>query len=105
MISDNEWLFYLGKWELLDNEDYIETLARDYMSYYGRGKKKMSVNILTDAERITLKSMAKYWQEVGKREDTSPLEEELSMVCRKFGYKVLFIIAQYLELTENGVSK
>jgi len=65
----------------------------------------MSDNILTDAERITLKNMANYWQEVGKREDTSPLEEEHLMVYRKFGYKVLFIIARYLELTENKVNK
>jgi hypothetical protein len=61
--------------------------------------------ILTDAERTELKSMATYWQEVEKREDTSPLDEELLMVYRRLGPKVLFIIAQYLELTENEASK
>lgn len=57
--------------------------------------------ILTDEERATLKSMAMYWEEVAEREEKGPLEHELLMVYRKLGYRVLFIIARYLELTEE----
>ena len=58
-------------------------------------------NILTDEERGQLKSMAMYWKEVRGREDTSPLEHELLMVYRKLGYRMLYIIERYLELTEE----
>jgi hypothetical protein len=58
-------------------------------------------NILTEEERTALKSMARYWDEVAKQEDASPLEQELLTVYRKLGYKILPIIARYLELTEG----
>jgi hypothetical protein len=38
MISDREWLFYLGEWEKWSDEDFVETLARNYMAYRGRGE-------------------------------------------------------------------
>lgn len=55
-------------------------------------------NILTDKERAQLKSMANYWKEVRNREDTSQLE-------RALGAKILFIIARYIELTEEEEQK
>jgi hypothetical protein len=58
-------------------------------------------NILTKEERTVLKSMARYWCEVVKREDTSPLEPEVLIVYRKLGYRILPLIVRYLELTEG----
>jgi len=60
-------------------------------------------NILTDEERGQLKSMARYWEEVRGREDTSPLEHELLTVYHELGYRVLYIIERYLELTGEGI--
>ena len=59
-------------------------------------------NILTAKDRSSLKSMSNYWREVAKREDTSPLEQELYTVTRRLGTNILFIIARYIELTEEG---
>jgi hypothetical protein len=58
-------------------------------------------NILTDKDRKSLKSMSNYWREVAKREDPSPLDQELYTVIRTLGTNILFIIARYIELTEE----
>lgn len=57
-------------------------------------------NILTEEERTSLKSMALYWDEVAKRENTAPLEYEVLMVFQNLGTRILPIIARYIELTE-----
>jgi hypothetical protein len=58
-------------------------------------------NILTHEERVAFRSMSRYWQEVAKREDTSPLLHELDKVRRMVGVDLLFILARYIELTEE----
>lgn len=58
-------------------------------------------NILTHKERVTFRSMSRYWQEVEKREDTGPLLHELDKVYRMVGVDLLFILARYIELTEE----
>jgi len=52
-------------------------------------------NIMTPEEATTVLSMAKYWNEVSKREDTRPLRDELSMIFQKFGVRILWILEAY----------
>lgn len=52
--------------------------------------------ILTEKEVETLKSMSRYWDEVSRREDTSPLMAEMQHVYRMLGVKILFIISEYV---------
>lgn len=53
--------------------------------------------LLTKEEIVAIKSMNLYWQEVIKRDDTSPLHHELQKVIGRFGTKILFILADYAE--------
>lgn len=57
----------------------------------------MNKEILTKDERSALKSMALYWDEVSRRENTSPLYAEVPIVCNRLGPKILWIIKAYLE--------
>lgn len=61
----------------------------------------MMDEILTDSERKSLKSMARYWNEVAEREDKGPLYSEVLTVSKLLGPKLLFIVTKYLELTEG----
>lgn len=58
-------------------------------------------NILTTVERQKFASMARYWYEVEEREDTSPLMDETLIIYRQLGVRTLFILARYIELTEE----
>lgn len=58
-------------------------------------------NILTDAERTKLTSMARYWREVEEREDISPLEHEMNQVFHMVGINLLFVLARYIEITKG----
>jgi len=57
--------------------------------------------VLTDLEIQTLKSMSLYWEEVRKRDDTSPLYHEIAQIHRMLGTKILFVIEHYIELLET----
>ena len=57
--------------------------------------------ILTDKEKRLLAGMVGYWTEVANRDDTSPLSFELQQVFQMLGLKVLWIIRDYLTLTER----
>lgn len=52
--------------------------------------------LLTKKQIDTLKSMSRYWDEVSRREDTSPLEAELHEIYQMLGVKILFIISEYV---------
>jgi len=54
--------------------------------------------ILSDGEVSGVLSMNKYWEEVSERENQSPLDNELNMIVRRLGIKILFIIAEYAKL-------
>jgi len=58
-------------------------------------------NILTHEKRVKLQSMSTYWWEVKEREDKSLLGPELHQVYSMVGTDLLFIIARYIELTEE----
>ena len=57
--------------------------------------------VLSDEERVTLKSMSKYWDEVSRRDDQSPFVHELQQVYQMLGVRMLFVIAHYIELLEE----
>jgi len=57
-------------------------------------------DILTEDERRSLKSMARYWKEVRDRENQTPLYQEADMVNKLLGIRVLRIIEEYIEATE-----
>ena len=57
----------------------------------------MDTTILSKDERIGLRSMSRYWDEVAKREDTSPLMHERIMVSNKLGNRLLWIVEAYLD--------
>jgi hypothetical protein len=50
------------------------------------------MKILSDEQRRVLLSMGRYWEEVAKREDASPLVSELRDVYRMLGTKLLWIV-------------
>ena len=54
--------------------------------------------ILSEGEVSEVLSMNIYWEEVVKRENTSPLLSELNQVFNLLGTKILFIIAEYAKL-------
>ena len=58
--------------------------------------------VLTDSEISKFKSMSLYWDEVWKREDTSPLEHEIGSVYTVLGAKILLLIEHYIELLEEN---
>lgn len=53
-------------------------------------------NILTEKETKTLQSMSRYWDEVSRRDDTSPLKHEMQQVYQMLGLRILFIISEYV---------
>lgn len=53
-------------------------------------------NLLTKEETNALKSMSRYWDEVSRREDTSPLGHEMQQVYQMLGVRILFIISEYV---------
>lgn len=61
----------------------------------------MDTTILTEDERTALKSMARYWDEVHQRDDSSPLYQEVPMVCNRLGVKILWIIEAYLDAVDE----
>jgi len=70
-----------------------------------RGETKME-KLLSEEEVQGILSMNLYWEEVIKREDTSPLRNELKDIVRILGTKILFIIAEYAKLQkEEEMSK
>lgn len=58
--------------------------------------------LLTKEQISTILSMNTYWEEVWKREDKSPLADELREVIRMFGTGILFIIADYAKMIIKG---
>jgi hypothetical protein len=50
------------------------------------------MKFLSDEQRRTLLGMGRYWEEVAKREDTSPLVFELRYVYRMLGTTLLWIV-------------
>lgn len=57
--------------------------------------------ILSDGEVSGVLSMNKYWEEVSERENQSPLDNELNMIVRRLGVRILFIIAEYAKLQKE----
>lgn len=57
----------------------------------------MDTTILSKDERIELRSMSRYWDEVAKREDQSPLMHERIMVGDELGNRLLWIVEAYLD--------
>jgi len=57
--------------------------------------------ILSEEQRKTLKSMSRYWAEVSRRDDQTPLHQELQQVYQMLGLKILFVISHYVELLEE----
>lgn len=51
---------------------------------------------LNEKERIAVKGMSGYWDEVRGREDKSPLNQEVVYVCQQLGPKVLDLITYAL---------
>ncbi len=55
---------------------------------------------LTDKQVQTLKGMGQYWHEVSRRDDQSPLTQELGDVYRMLGTNILWILLDYIETKE-----
>ena len=53
--------------------------------------------ILTKQEILTLRSMARYWNEVREREDQEPLFHEVQQVYQMLGTRLLFIVSDYVD--------
>jgi len=62
-------------------------------------------NLLSEEEVSGVLSMNIYWEEVAKREDTSPLRNELRDIVGRLGTKILFIIAEYAKLQKEDKIK
>lgn len=60
----------------------------------------MKKDILTEDERRAFKSMGYYWEEVGRREDQTPLRAEAFKVNDVLGIRVLRLVKEYIEATE-----
>lgn len=54
--------------------------------------------LLTSAEMKTLKSMSRYWDEVNRRDDKSPLGHEIQQVYQILGVRLLFIVSDYVNV-------
>ncbi len=61
-------------------------------------KEKPQTSFLTMDEERELRGMDRYWQEVMRREDQSPLIYEARQVYRMLGARVLNIISAYFKL-------
>lgn len=61
--------------------------------------------ILTEEEIQTLKRMSLYWNQVSKRDDTSPLSFELQQVYGMLGIRILWIIREYVNNLTTPVPK
>ena len=61
----------------------------------------MNTTILTEDERTALRSMAKYWNEVDERDNSTPLYQEVSMVCNRLSTRILWIIEAYLDAVDE----
>ena len=61
----------------------------------------MDTTILTKDERTALRSMARYWNEVDERDDSTPLHQEVSMVCDHLSTRILWIIEAYLDAVDE----
>lgn len=57
--------------------------------------------ILTDEEVKRFKGMSQYWNEVRKRDDTSPLAQEAMQVRNVLGVRILALVEEYIELQEK----
>jgi hypothetical protein len=54
----------------------------------------------TESEIAALKSIVRYWDEVSERDwdlDKNQLSFELDNVCGLLGYKVLYMVAEYIK--------
>ena len=65
----------------------------------------MDTTLLTQEQRVAIKSMVMYWREVDKRDDISPLYRELSRVVSRIGVSILFILAEYAEACDAASDK
>ena len=57
---------------------------------------------LTDKQSSTIRGMSNYWTEVSKREDKSPLIQELNDVYRMLGTNILWILRDYVKAEKIG---
>ena len=53
------------------------------------------MKLLTNDEIDSVLSMNRYWEEVNQRLDKTPLQQELLVLVRFFGTRLLFIVADY----------
>ena len=61
----------------------------------------MKKDILTEDERRALKSMSLYWKEVRGRDDQTPLQPEALRVNNILGIRVLRLVEEYIEVTDE----
>jgi|WetSurMetagenome_2_1015567.scaffolds.fasta_scaffold1310489_2 hypothetical protein len=73
-------------------------------------KRGATMQILTDAEKMTIRSMAAYWNEVAKRDSASTgmspveiLRSELRHLENFIGTKILFVVADYVKQEDENV--
>ncbi len=60
------------------------------------------ISVLNDVEQQTILSMAAYWDEVVKRENGGGiLSQEMDMIHRKFGSRILFMLADYVRIVKT----
>lgn len=57
--------------------------------------------ILTKDEAKAIGSMSRYWDEVEKREDSTPLGRELDLIVSRLGIRILWIVADYAKKVET----
>lgn len=60
-------------------------------------------NLMSEKEIDEILSMNKYWEEVTERDDPSPLHHELIQVCRMFGTKILWVLADYAKTQKENM--
>jgi len=66
----------------------------------------MRKDLLTDSEIAGIQSCNVYWEEVSKRNDQSPLRNELRDLIDRLGCgRILFIVADYAKIQKEKMEE
>ena len=82
--------------------DAYEDDCRGLGGNFGYGGENIMETVITKDEIATIISIGNYWEEVIRRDDSSPLHHELRVLIQLFGIKILFLTLEGARAIESA---